>query len=129
MACTNIYAQGLKIHGLKIGVFGNVSEYDGYYTNKGNLYRFKYNKTRFGVYLSQNLSPSFDLEQRIQLFTVDYRPQNGTDFTAKFASINFNLRYNFANGNILKKESNLIQPPFFIVINQPLLAIFQKRQV
>lgn len=112
LACTNIYAQGLKIQGLKIGLFGNVSEYDGDYTNKGNLYSFKYNKPRFGVYLSQNLSPSFDLEQRIQLFTVDYRPQNGTDFTAKFASINFNLRYNFANGYILKKESKI--NPFLI---------------
>jgi hypothetical protein len=31
LACTNIATQGLKIQGLKIGVFGNVSEYDALY--------------------------------------------------------------------------------------------------
>lgn len=109
---SGLNAQGLKLQGLKIGVFGNVSEYDGDYTNKTNMYKFKYNQPRFGVYLLQNLSSSFDLEQRIQLFTVDYKPNNGTDFSANFASINLNLRYNLANGYIIKESSKI--NPFLI---------------
>lgn len=102
---TNASSQGFYSPGLKIGVFGNVAEYDGDYTNKTNMFKFNYNQPRFGIYLSEYLNPSFTVEQRIQLFTVDYKPQNGTDFSADFASLNVNLRYNFANGYMLKQEA------------------------
>lgn len=106
---TKVTSQGFYSPGLKIGVFGNVSEYDGDYTNKTNLFKFNYNQPRFGAYLSEYLNPSFTVEQRLQLFTVDYKPKDGTDFSADFASINLNLRYNFANGYILKQEA-LVNP-------------------
>lgn len=104
---TKGYGQGFNSPGLKLGVFGNVSEYDGDYTNKTNMFKFNYNQPRFGVYLSEYLNPSFTVEQRLQLFTVDYKPKNTTDFSADFASLNLNFRYNFANGYILKQESRV----------------------
>lgn len=98
-------SQGFYSPGLKIGVFGNVAEYDGDLTNRNNMYKFNYNKPRFGIYFTEYLNPSFTIEQRLQLFTVDYKPQTSADFTAHFASLNVNLRYNIANGYLLKQEA------------------------
>lgn len=93
----------------KVGLYGNVSEYYGELTNGANVYRFKYNNPRFGINLMEKFNSSFTLEQRLQLFTVQYDEGLATDFKADFLSASVNLRYSFANGYVFKEEA-LVNP-------------------
>ncbi len=110
---TKVQSQGLNGPGIKLGVFGNLTEYDGDLVNKSNFYRFKHNKPGFGIYLSERLNPSFTLEQKFQMYTTSFKPEVLPEFKAEFINFNLGLRYNFANGYFIN-ESAWVNPFLYV---------------
>lgn len=111
ISTTSTKAQNLTLKNLeyKVGAFANVTEYNGDLISKTNLYNFSNVKPRFGIHLMEKLNASFTLEQRLQMYTVEFVENKPTDFKADFLAANINVRYNFSNGYIIKEDA-LINP-------------------
>lgn len=93
--------------GLKLGIHGNLSEYDGDLINKKSLYKFKHINPGFGVSFQEWLNSSFDLEQRYTYANIEFDDVPASAFRADFHALNLSLRYKMDNGYLFNKDASI----------------------
>src|SRR5688572_17649623 len=92
LGITQAYSQTTKL-----GIYGNVAEYDGDQTTTSNLFQFNDVRPGFGIAFQRSLGPSFAVETKFNRFETAYYAGDSSFWTKTF-NLNLNLRYKLNNG-------------------------------